>query len=147
MLDADAAHDLHPADPTVERLFGSLRPGTLLEGHWRIERLHGLRAGAIPVVLSARDGSRFAAEVFRADADGPTPVGDAGPLALYLVNRGDGDAATDEVAGLGVQALARALRGRLDEGAEVPDALVTHATRRRAHPAGVFHVPLEPRER
>lgn len=140
--DAASAHGLSAADDGVQALFGELREGRAIEGHWTIEARYGVRAGAIPVVMSSLDGSRFALEVFRADDGGPAPLARAGALALYLVNRGDGRSSTPEHAGLGVLALARALSARLAEGAPVPAALSTHAERRVRHPNGVFHVPL-----
>lgn len=136
------AHGLVPADPEVLALFGPLREGTRLEGRFRIEAIHGLRAGAVPVVMSNSDGQRYAVEIFRADADGPRPLAEAGALALLLSNRGDGRAATPETIALGVQALARALDARCAEGAPLPSGLATHRERRSAHPTGVFHVPV-----
>ena len=135
-----AAHGLTPADDAVRALFGPLREGSAV-GAARIEAIYAARAGAIPVVMSA-GGARFAVEVFRAAPDEPAPLGRAGALSLYLVNRGDGGRATPEAFGLGVQALAAALEPRVASGAPIPSALVTIAERRRAHPAGVFPVPL-----
>lgn len=134
------AHDLREADEATRALFGPLREGSVLEGV-RIESLHAARAGAIPVVLATLDGERFAVEIFRLDAD-RTPLAAAGPLALHLVNRGDGRRSTPEAVGLGVRALARALERRVSEGAPIPSALSTHAERIARHPGGIFHVPV-----
>lgn len=139
--DALAAHALAEAGEDVRALFGALGEGADVGSHWRIEAIFALRAGAIPVVLSTRSGHRFAVEVFRAAAD-PAPLATAGPLGVYVVNRGDGDEPTDEASGLGAIALARALEGRLAAGAPVPADLVTMPERRRRHPTGVFHVPV-----
>lgn len=140
--DPRRAHGLTEPGAEVRRLFAGLEAGAALEDHWRVERVYGVRAGAIPVVLSAVRGGRFAVEIFRHDEAGSDPIGIARPLALHLVNRGDGAASTDELAGLGVQALARALERRLAHGAAAPSTLLTHAERRARHPAGVFHVPV-----
>lgn len=139
--DVAGAHDLRPADASTRALFGPLAEGTRVEGT-RIEALHAPRAGALPVVLAAPDGTRFAVEVFRLDPSAPPPLAQAGGLALYLVNRGDGRTPTPEPVGLGVRALARALDARLASGASIPAALRTQAERASAHPGGVFHVPL-----
>lgn len=138
----DEAHGLVPADADVRALFGHVREGTQLEGSVRIEAIHGLRAGAVPVVMATADGLRYAVEIFRADADGPRPLAETGSLALLLSNRGDGRAATPETIARGVQALARALDARCADGAPLPAGLATHRERRRAHPTGVFHVPV-----
>jgi hypothetical protein len=134
------AHDLRPADDAVRALFGPLREGALVEGA-RIEVIHAVRAGAIPVVLSTAEGNRFAVEVFRLDLASPA-LAPAGPLAVYLVNRGDGRRSTPEPVGLGARALARALERRVAGGAPVPDALTTQRERSARHPAGIFHVPV-----
>jgi len=135
------AHALREAGDAVRALFGELTDGADVGTHWRIESLYGLRGGAIPLVLATRSGHRFALEVFRASED-PAPLATAGPLGVYVVNRGDGDVPTDEASGLGAIALARALEARLAAGAPVPDDLVTMTERRRRHPTGVFHVPV-----
>ena len=138
--DAMAAHELRAPRPSVQALFGALTPGSALSSHWRIEAVYDVRAGAIPVVLATLSGHRFAVEIFLGGPDAPG-IATAGPLALYLVNRGDGSSSSDESAGLGVMALGNALAARLAEGAVVPDGLVTLAQRRRQHPVGVFHIP------
>lgn len=139
--DALGAHGLGAPGADVLILFGALAPGAAIGTHWTLDALYAVRAGGIPVVLRSRSGERFAVEVFLRDEAAP-PLASAGSLALYLVNRGDGARASDEVAGLGVIALARALEARLAEGAPVPGALTTLPARRRAHPTGVFHVPV-----
>lgn len=138
--DALAAHELRPPRSSVQALFGQLTPGSALSSHWRIEALYDVRAGAIPVVLATLSGHRFAVEVFLGGADARA-LATAGPLALYLVNRGDGSSSSDESAGLGVMALGRALEARFAEGAVVPEGLGTIADRRRQYPVGVFHIP------
>lgn len=126
-------------DEEVRALFGPLVEGSPISTHWRLEAVHGVRAGAIPVVLSTASGQRFAAEIFRDDPESPRPVARAGGLALFLVNRGDGRSPTDESFGLGVMALGRELEGRLATGALVPSGLGKHSER---DPRGMFDVPL-----
>ncbi|MCB9593117.1 MAG: hypothetical protein H6719_10325 [Sandaracinaceae bacterium] len=138
--DALAAHALVAPGDDVRALFGPLTVGEAIGSHWRLEALYGVRAGAIPLILSTRSGARFGVEVLRSGE--ASPLASAGPLGLYLVNRGDGSQVSDESAGLGVVALASALEARLAAGAPVPSALTTLEERRRRHPAGVFHIPV-----
>lgn len=133
-------HGLRTPDAGVEALFGDLT-GRVIEGHWRIEAVHAVRAGAIPVVFSIRTGQRFAAEVFRWDPTDPAPLGRAGELAIYLANGGDGATATHEMGGLGARALGRALQARLASGAPVPEGLTSLGVRSRLHPRGAFDIP------
>ncbi|HEY8430338.1 MAG TPA: hypothetical protein VIL20_18285 [Sandaracinaceae bacterium] len=126
----------------MRALFGPLTDGAPLSTHWRIETVHAVRAGAVPVVLSTIYGARFAVEVFRADPDGPPPVGRAGALAVHLVNGGDGSSRTAELAGLGAMALARELERRLAAGASIPRGLTTYRERIAVDPDGIFDIPL-----
>ncbi len=135
-------HGLVAADDEVRAFFGPLQPGTMIANELRIDAIHGVRAGAIPVVLSKGE-RRFAVEILRHEIGSADPIGRAGSLALFLVNRGDGGTVTPEDVGLGVMALAHALEGRLREGASAPDDLWTHRERAARHPHGVFHVPFE----
>lgn len=133
---------LAPPGDDVRALFGPLRESSAISTHWRLEALHAPRAGAIPVVMSTLNGTRFAVEIFRYDPDGPRPIARAGDLALYLVNRGDGSSRTVEVFGLGVMALGRALEERLAAGAPIPNGLWTYLQRTARAPRGMFDVPL-----
>ncbi len=134
------AHHLVEAGADVRALLGELRAGAGL-GSWRVEAVYDVRAGGIPLVLSTQSGRRFAVEVFRL-GDDSAPLVTARSVGLYLVNRGDGSASTDEAAGLGVAALGRALETRLANGAPIPEALTTLSERRARHPTGIFHVPV-----
>ncbi len=127
----------------VRALFGALREGSAVSTHWRLEALYGVRGGGFPVVLSNRRGDCFAVEILRRGEDGPPPVATAGPLAFYLVNRGDGGSPTDETNGLGAMALASALEARLRDGAPVPPGLLTQRRRLAWEPDGAFDVPLD----
>jgi hypothetical protein len=135
---------LPEADADVRALFGPLREGAALGSGFRIETVHGIRGGAIPVVLATASGDRFAVEVFRADPEGPTPIARAGELALHLINRGSGESPTDERAGLAVMALARALEDRVARGAPLPAGLETHRARMANDPFrhGSYALPL-----
>lgn len=136
-----AAHELREADAEVRALFGPLMEGERV-GSCRIESIYAARGGAIPVVLSTSNGRRFAVEIFAADPLGPQPLASAAPLALFLVNRGDGASPTPEDVGSGVLALGRALARRIEDGAPAPGGLVSYAERHRRAPTGVFHVPV-----
>lgn len=140
--DALEAHRLTEATAEVREFFGGLAGATVGES-WRLEALYSVREGGIPVIMSAANGSRFAVEIFRASESGDgSPPATAGPLAIYVVDRGDGNQATDEAAGLGAMALGAALEARLADGAPIPQALGTLGERRQRHPAGIFHVPV-----
>jgi len=124
---------------------GELAPTGLAavgEGRWKIESIHDVQHGAIPVVLSDSRGTRFQVDVLRRDsALEPTErepaVAFAQGVALYLSNRGNGNKGTNEEHGLGVMALATALRTRAKRG-PVPAAVTTFAERRARHPLGAF---------
>lgn len=136
------AHGLAVADADSRATLAGLEPGQVIEGHWRVESVFAVRAGAVPVILSTTHGERFAVEIFRADpSSGAAPLGEAPGLALYLVNRGDGSTGTDEAAGLGVRALGRALAARR-AGEEAPASLTSLGERQRRHPGGIFTVPV-----
>lgn len=139
------AHGLARPDAEVEQLFGALAGGGAV-AHWTVESVHGLRHGAIPVVMRDREGRRFALEIFRADpveADRHgAPPAQAGGLAAYLSNRGHGAHATDEAQGLGARALLAVLAPRVEAGARVPSGLLTHTEHRAAHPAAVGNIPV-----
>jgi hypothetical protein len=132
-------HELTVADADARAALAGLEPGQVLEGHWRVESIFAIRAGAVPVILSTTRGERFAVEIFRADPSAPEPLAQTEALALYLVNRGDGAAVTDEAAGLGVRALGRVLAARR---AAAPSGLTSLVERQRRFPSGVFHVPV-----
>ncbi|MFK7989597.1 MAG: hypothetical protein AB8I08_26505 [Sandaracinaceae bacterium] len=131
---------LSDADRAVTDLFGSIAVGTAVSTHWRVEKIHAVRAGAIPVVMSTIYGDRFALEVFRDSANGPTPITRTRGLALFLVNGGDGGSPTDELFGLGVMALGAALENEATT-ASIPSALLPHAERHARYPNGAFDIP------
>ncbi|NOY91508.1 MAG: hypothetical protein GXP55_09930 [Deltaproteobacteria bacterium] len=133
------------AGAEVRAFFGSLTEGTGLsssgptaadQARWTIESIHELRHGAIPVVLADARGRRFQVDVLRRDDAGDSAIAVAGGVALYLSNRGDGATGTLEEHGLGVMALASALR--MQDRAPAPSGLTTFATRRTRHPLGAF---------
>jgi len=132
------------AGAEVRAFFGSLAEGTGLsssgpaaadQARWTIVSIHELRHGAIPVVLADARGRRFQVDVLKRDA-ADSAVAVAGGVALYLSNRGDGATGTLEEHGLGVMALATALR--MQDRAPTPKGLTTFATRRTRHPLGAF---------
>ncbi len=128
----------------VEALFRSARTGSSLrlegvEDRWDVISVHGVRNGAIPVVLATSAGDRFAVEVFRDTPDGAaTPIARAEGLALFLVNGGSGSTPTEEVQGRGVMALRRALAAARRDGAAVPAALQTRDARTASMSSHLF---------
>jgi hypothetical protein len=137
-----SASHVAPATDEVRALFGTLEEGSAISTHWRLESVHAVRAGAIPVVMSTIYGGRFALEIFRDEADGPTPIARARGLALHLLNHGDGSSRTAELNGLGVMALGRALEERRAEGAPLPSGLDTYRRRTARDPEGIFDIPV-----
>lgn len=101
-------------------VLGGLRAGARVEG-WQIVAISDVRDGAIHVEMEG-GGRRFAVEVMRRD---PRFAGVAhtAQLELYLRNQGDGARRSDEIDGLGVMALARALSAREAAGARHPSLL------------------------
>jgi hypothetical protein len=110
-------------------------------GEWRVERIYGVKMGAVPVVLSTADGRRVQLNVHRRDPSGANGVGTEGGVTVVVVNRGHGSDSTDEQFGLGAMALATVLAERERSGAALP-ALLTIEQRSRRFPAGVFEVPV-----
>lgn len=129
-----------PAGPEVRALFGGIREGMTI-GRWRIVAIHDVRMGAIPVVMSAADGSTFQVDVLRRDRTrfGRSGVADTSSLSLFLSNGGRGSTPTMEEHGLGVMALARALAWRESHGAAIPP-LLTWNERRILFPGGEYRV-------
>ena len=135
----DEAHGLSAPGPEVRAFLGPLREGATVE-RWRIESVHAVRHGAIPLVLSGA-GGRFAIEILRRDPSLSAPA-DAGPLSILVQNRGDGARATREEQGLGAMAIARALEARIAAGARVPAGLLTQPERAACGPDAILHVPV-----
>jgi hypothetical protein len=125
--------------PTHE-LLGGIVPGMVLD-RWTVVAVHPVKLGAIPVVLSTREGARFQVDVMARDPQGPSGIAETEHLALYLRNRGNGGTATNEEQGLGTIVLARELRTREAQGMSTPP-LLTLRERHRRHPDGSFGVPL-----
>lgn len=113
--------------PEVDALFGPIGAGTRV-GDATIVAVHGVRHGAVPVVLE-QDGRRFAVEVFREEDGGAPPIVRAAGLALFLVNDGTGHTPTVETNGLAVVALGRALAARRGSGAPMPSGLEARSSR------------------
>jgi len=111
------------AGPEVRAYFGDLRDGSAIE-RWTIVRVYDVRAGGVPVVLATGDGARYQVDLLKRDPNGPPGVAETGALALFLANAGDGGSSTPEEQGLGIMALAEALKKREAEGAK-PPALAT----------------------
>ena len=129
-----------PAPPSeaVRAMFGRLGPGDVV-GTCTIVSVHDVLMGAVPVVLETRRGHRFQVDVLRRDLGKRSPAGVANTRAysLYLSNGGSGGTKTREEIGLGVMALASALRGR---AAAAPGELLTLRERHARFPEGWFVV-------
>lgn len=111
----------------VDSLFGTVGAGTTV-GDATVVAVHGLRNGAIPVVLE-RSGDRFAIEIFREEEGGAPPVVRAAGLSLFMVNDGTGFTPTHEGNGVAVMALGRLLAARRGGGAPIPRELAGRSTR------------------
>ncbi len=141
VADAPAVEaDPTPAPPSeaVRAMFGRLGPGDRV-GTCTIVSVHDVLMGAVPVVLETRRGHRFQVDVLRRDLGKRSPAGVANTRAysLYLSNGGSGGTKTREEIGLGVMALASALRGR---AAAAPGELLTLRERHARFPQGWFVV-------
>jgi len=123
---------------SVKALFGDLRPGTKID-RWTLVEIADVRAGCIPVLMAAADGTRFQVDIAQRDPEGPKPVAETSTLALYLVNGGGGTTSTVEEHGLGVMALAAALKQREQAGAVAPQ-LVKLRERKLRYPDTPFRV-------
>jgi hypothetical protein len=129
-----------PAPPSeaVRAMFGRLREGDVV-GTCTIVAIHDVLMGAVPVVLETRRGHRFQVDILRRDHAKRSPAGVANTRAysFYLSNGGSGGTKTREEMGLGVIALATALRGR---AAAAPGELLTLRQRHSRFPQGWFVV-------
>ena len=100
-----------------------------------------MRLGAVPLEMSTPAGDRFHVELLRRDTDGPQAIGETEYFAIFVINRGDGATATDEIQGRGVLALRRYLAGRELEmaaaGLALPEVM-TLRERDRVYPDGHF---------
>ncbi len=134
--EAAALAAVHPrereaAARTARELHGYL--GDLLGarlGVYTVVAVGALDRGGIPVTLATASGTTFRADILRVDpTDGPTGIGIAGRVSVYLRNGGKGHTATDEEQGLGAMALAEELLRRERVGLTPPAALLTRGER------------------
>ena len=135
-----APRSLPPADGDVDALFAGLAHDGAL-GDCRIERVHGVHLGAIPVIMTCAAGSRFQVDIMRRDPDAPPGVGNTDSLSFYISNRGDGSAPTAESQGIAALTLAHALSRRQRAGVVAP-RLLTMNERHQAHSGAAFAVAL-----
>jgi hypothetical protein len=129
----------HAPGASVTALFGGLHAGSKID-RWTIVEIADVHAGCIPVLMAAPDGTRFQVDIAQRDAEGPKPVAETRDLALYLVNGGGGTTSTIEEHGLGVMALAAALKQREEQGAVAPTQLVKLRDRKKRFPDTPFQV-------
>ena len=128
----------HAPGAAVRALFGDLRAGSKID-RWTLIEIADVHAGCIPVLMAAADGTRFQIDIAERDPQGPKPVAETKSLALYLVNGGGGTTSTVEEHGLGVMALAAALKQREQAGAVAPQ-LVKLRERKQRFPDTPFQV-------
>lgn len=108
-------------------------------GEWRVEQVLPLVAGAVPVLMRTPEGKKFQVDLLRAEVDGPRAVAQAGGLALYLANGGEGDRPSTAVEEQGARALAQRLTHLAAERGEpaIP-GLLTLSERLTAHRQAVL---------
>jgi hypothetical protein len=102
----------------------------------RVERVSPAHLGGAAIVLTSPQGPFQIDILARGEARG---VAETARYALFLANRGDGRAPTDERHGLALMDVADWLRDR--ERREAPLPVQTLAQRQAAHPRGNFHLP------
>jgi hypothetical protein len=110
-----------------------LTPGARF-GRWTIEAVHPIERGSLRVDVRQSDqanGGVFPLEILHADPSASRPPAQAGELAIYVRNGGDGWAPTEEEQGLAAMTLASLLQKHGATGAI--DGLLTQAARFAAH--------------
>ncbi len=122
------------AGPAELALLRDLPEGSKLGNRWRVEQVHGVTFGAIPVVLSSIDSGRFQIDIMRRD-DEARGVASTERLELFVANGGNGNTATDEDHAEAAVAMAEVLARR--ESA-TPRCLLTLRERQTRHPDGFF---------
>ena len=124
----------------VGLLLGPALAGGALGG-WEITSAGSVRFGAVPLEMRTPSGARFNVELLRRDQAGPQGIGESEHFAIFVINRGDGATATDEVQGRGVLELRRYLAAREREmaaaGLALPEVM-TLRERDRVYPDGHF---------
>ncbi len=137
-----AAAELPSQRGRVEALFAGLRGVDGALGGWRVEAVYPVNRGAIPVLLRTPAGVAYQVDVLRRDEASAAPA-HTERYALFIANRGDGRAATDEVQGRGAQVLAAALARReaemVAQGEALPE-LASFAERARVFPDGLYSI-------
>ena len=122
------------AGPAEKALLRELPEGSRLGNKWRVEQIHGVMFGAIPVVLSSVGSGRFQIDIMRRD-DQTRGVASTEKLELFVANGGNGDKPTDEDHAEAAVAMAEVL-ARSESAA--PRSLLTLQERHARHPDGFF---------
>ena len=120
--------------PAEKALLRELPEGSRLGNKWRVEQIHGVTFGAIPVVLSSIYSGRFQIDIMRRD-DETRGVASTQKLELFVANGGNGHTATDEDHAEAALAMAEVL-ARSESAA--PRGLLTLRERHARHPDGFF---------
>lgn len=124
-----------PGADRFELLGEELRAGASL-GLGVVEAVLPAHHGAVPVVMRTPAGDRFQVDILRRDPRGPGGVATTAQFDLFIANRGDGSARTDEAQAHATRALAAWIAAR--EGSAPALELASFRERERAHPEGVF---------
>jgi hypothetical protein len=120
--------------PAEKALLRELPEGSRLANKWRVEQIHGVTFGAIPIVLSSIDSGRFQIDIMRRD-DETRGVASTEKLELFVANGGNGNKLTDEDHAEAAIAMAEVL-ARSESAA--PRGLLTLRERHARHPDGYF---------
>lgn len=124
-----------PGADRFELLGEELRAGMSL-GLGIVEAVLPAHHGAVPVVMRTPAGDRFQVDILRRDPRGPGGVATTAQFDLFIANRGDGSARTDEAQAHATLALAAWIAAR--EGSAPTLELASFRERERSHPEGVF---------
>lgn len=114
-----------------EAVLGKITVGSRF-ARWTVVAIHPVVDGALTLTVAGEDGHQFRLEIMKRDASplAPRPPAEAGDLAIYVSNNGDGWMPTVEEQGLAAMTLAEVL----DRQDLAPvDGLLTHAQRVAAH--------------
>ena len=130
---------LTPAGAAELSMFAPLKAGSKVFG-WKIVNIHGVRMGAVPVVMENKQGQRFQVDVCVRDSfpGAPVSVADTDRLSFFLANEGSGATPSKESHGLGAVALAESMARK--SGSRLAPGLLTLRQRLAAYPDGELTV-------
>ena len=134
-------HTVPAASEAALAALGGVRVGDRI-GAWKLVAIHDFHLGAVPVVLEDGRGERFQVDVLRRDTreGAPRGIAETRHLSLFLSNKGNGATPSSERQGLGVMALAAAIRKREAFGSA--PGLLTLGERAAQFPGAGYRVPV-----